>query len=153
LRIGEREGAKLPKIYYVNWFRTEENGKFLWPGYGENSRVLKWVFERCEGTAHAADTPIGRLPRPADLDTSGLDITTQQLNELLSVDVDGWLAEIPLIREHFDRFGAHLPEGLSHELDDLDRRLRLSITKTGKLSRFGRVSQLGKRTERWPEDE
>ena len=153
LKIGEREGAKLPTIYYVNWFRTDENGKFLWPGYGENSRVLKWIFERCEGKAHAVDTPIGRLPRPADLDTSGLDITTEQLNTLLSLDVDGWLAEIPLIREHFERFGTHLPEGLTHELDDLDRRLRLSITKTGKLSRFGKVSRLGKRTERWPEDE
>ena len=153
LKVGETEGAKLPKVYYVNWFRTDENGKFLWPGYGENSRVLKWIFERCDGTAHASETPIGRLPRPADLDATGLDLTTEQLNELLSVDVDGWLAEIPLIREHFDRFGTHMPEGLTHELDDLDRRLRLSITKTGKLSRFGKVSQLGKRRERWPEDE
>jgi phosphoenolpyruvate carboxykinase (GTP) len=153
LRIGERDGAKLPKIYYVNWFRAGEDGKFLWPGYGENSRVLKWIFERCEGTAHAIDTPIGRLPRPADLDTNDLDVTEDQLHQLLSIDVDGWLAEIPLIREHFDRFGKHLPEGLSKELDDLDRRLRLSITKTGKLSRFGKVSQLGKHAERWPEDE
>jgi len=153
LRIGEREGAKLPKIYYVNWFRTDEGGKFLWPGYGENSRVLKWVFERCEGTAHAIDTPIGRLPRPSDLDTTDLDVTESQLHDLLSIDVDGWLAEIPLIREHFDRFGKHLPEGLSHELDDLDRRLRLSLTKTGKLSRFSKVSRLGQHTQRWPEDE
>ena len=91
--------------------------------------------------------------RPSDLDTEGLNVTTEQLHELLSIDVDGWLAEIPLIREHFERFGTHLPEGLSHELDDLDRRLRLSITKTGKLSRFGKVSRLGQRTERWPEDE
>jgi len=153
LKIGKREGAKLPNVYYVNWFRANENGKFLWPGYGDNSRVLKWIFERCDGTAHASETPIGRVPRPADLDTAGLDVTIEQLAELLSIDVDGWLAEIQLIREHFDRFGARLPEGLNHELDDLDRRLRLSITKTGKLSRFGKVSRLGKRVERWPEDE
>jgi phosphoenolpyruvate carboxykinase (GTP) len=131
LKVGEREGAKLPRIYYVNWFRRNENGKFLWPGYGENSRVLRWVCERCDGVAHAVDTPIGRLPRPSDLDTSGLKVTTEQLTQLLSVDVDGWLAEIPLIREYFERFGSHLPKGLSHELEDLDRRLRSSITRTG----------------------
>ena len=152
LKIGARPGAKLPKIYYVNWFRTDDQGKFLWPGYGENSRVLKWIFERCEGTAHAVDTPIGRLPRPADLDTSGLDIPDASLRQLLDVDVDGWLAEIPLIREHFDKFGTHLPEGLNRELDDLDKRLRVSISRVGKVSRFGKVSPLGKRSETLPPD-
>ena len=152
LKIGEHEGAKLPKIYYVNWFRSGEDGKFLWPGYGENSRVLKWVFERCNGTAHAVDTPIGRLPRPADLDMTGLDISEASLHQLLSVDVEGWLSEIPLIREHFDKFGEHMPEGLNHELDDLDRRLRMSITRTGKISRFGKVSQLGKKDDLPEED-
>jgi len=153
LKIGEREDAKLPRIFYVNWFRTDENGKFLWPGYGDNSRVLKWIFERCAGTGHAVDTAIGRLPRPADLDTNGLNITQEQLHKLLSVDFEGWLAEIPLIREHFEKFGAHLPEGLSRELEDLDHRLRMSISRVGKISRFGKVSRLGKKTERWPEDE
>jgi len=151
LKIGERHGAKLPKIYYVNWFRTNEEGRFLWPGYGENSRVLKWIFERCDGAAHAVDTPIGRLPRPADIDTSGLPVPEGDLIQLLSVDVEGWLAEIPLIREHFDKFGDHLPEGLSRELDDLDRRLRMSISRTGKISRFAKVSRLGTRLED-PED-
>jgi phosphoenolpyruvate carboxykinase (GTP) len=124
LTIGARPGAKLPRIYYVNWFRTDENGKFLWPGYGENSRVLKWVFERCEGKAHAVDTPIGRLPEPADIDTRGLEMASPNLAKLLSVDIEGWLAEVPLIREHFAKFGSHLPEGLQREVDDLERRLR-----------------------------
>ena len=90
LKIGTRPGAKLPKIFYVNWFRTDENGKFLWPGYGENSRVLKWIFERCDGKVHAVDTPIGRLPEPADLDTKGLDLSAADVAKLLSVDVEGW---------------------------------------------------------------
>jgi len=124
LEIGSRAGAKLPKIFYVNWFRTDEKGGFLWPGYGENSRVLKWVFERCNGTAKAVDTPIGRLPRPEDLDVRGLDITAANLAKLLSVDVEGWLAEVPLIREHFARFGTHLPQGLRDEVDRLEQRLK-----------------------------
>jgi phosphoenolpyruvate carboxykinase (GTP) len=124
LKIGDRPGAKLPKIFYVNWFRTGDNGKFLWPGYGENSRVLKWIFERCDGKVHAADTPIGRLPEPADLDTRGLDLPAGDIAKLLGVDVDGWLAEIPSIREHFAKFGSHLPEGLNREVDELEDRLR-----------------------------
>jgi phosphoenolpyruvate carboxykinase (GTP) len=124
LKIGALPGARLPKIYYVNWFRMDENGKYLWPGYGENSRVLKWVFDRCEGKVHAADTPIGRLPEPADLDTKGLDLPGANLAKLLSVDVEGWLAEVPLIREHFAKFGSHLPEGLNREVDELEGRLR-----------------------------
>jgi phosphoenolpyruvate carboxykinase (GTP) len=124
LKIGETQGAKLPRIYYVNWFRTDENGKFLWPGYGENSRVLKWVFERCDGKVHAKDTPLGRLPEPEDLDTHGLNLPPESIAKLLSVDVDGWLAEVPLIQEHFAKFGDHLPEGLSREVADLETRLR-----------------------------
>ncbi len=145
LEIGQREGVKLPRIYYVNWFRTDENGKFLWPGYGENSRVLKWIFERCEGTAHAVETPIGRLPLPVDLDTNGLGVSEENLAKLLSVDIDGWLAEIPLIRQHFAKFGAHLPEGLQHELEDLEERLRTSISQIGKMSRTQKVSRLGRK--------
>ena len=124
LKIGSKPGAKLPKIFYVNWFRTDEKGGFLWPGYGENSRVLKWVFERCNGTAKAVDTPIGRLPRPEDLDVRGLDISSADLAKLLSVDVEGWLAEVPLVREHFARFGSHLPQGLRDEVDRLEQRLK-----------------------------
>ncbi len=147
LKIGEHEGAKLPKIYYVNWFRTGEDGKFLWPGYGENSRVLKWVFERCEGTAHAIETAIGLLPQARDIDTKGLNLREEDLRHLLSIDIDGWLAEIPLIREHFAKFGDHMPEGLNRELEDLDQRLRKSITRVGKMHRFDKVTKLGKRSD------
>jgi phosphoenolpyruvate carboxykinase (GTP) len=130
LKIGSRPGAKLPKIFYVNWFRTGDNGRFLWPGYGENSRVLKWIFERCEGTARAVDTPIGRLPEPADLDTKGLDLPPANVAKLLGVDVAGWLAEVPLIRRYFAKFGSHLPDGLSREVDELEARLqKASATK------------------------
>ena len=112
LKTGNTPGAKLPKIFYVNWFRTDENGRYLWPGYGENSRVLKWIFERCADQGHAINTPIGRLPAPQDLDTSGLDVNPEKKKKLLEVDIDGWLAEVPLIREHFAKFGTHLPDGL-----------------------------------------
>src|SRR6266567_1564897 len=124
LKIGERQGAKLPRIYYVNWFRRDDKGKFLWPGYGENSRVLKWIFERCNGTANAVETPIGRLPGANDLDTRGLDIPATSLNKLLEVDVEGWLGEIPKIREFFAGFGDRLPKALKEELTRLEQRLR-----------------------------
>jgi phosphoenolpyruvate carboxykinase (GTP) len=125
LKIGEHSDAsKLPKICYVNWFRQDKNGKYLWPGYGENSRVLRWIFERCEGKVHAKETPIGRIPDLADLDTTGLDIKSAHLDELLSVDVEGWLAEIPLIKEHFAKFGDRLPKGLQDEVAALEQRLQ-----------------------------
>jgi phosphoenolpyruvate carboxykinase (GTP) len=125
LEIGSHTNAsKLPKIFYVNWFRQDQNGKFLWPGYGENSRVLKWIFERCDGKVHAKETPIGRVPEVADLDIKGLNIKPAQVEELLSVDIDGWRAEVPLIKEHFARFGTRLPEGLNHEVKALEERLQ-----------------------------
>jgi phosphoenolpyruvate carboxykinase (GTP) len=125
LTIGRHGGAaKLPKVYYVNWFRQDENGKFLWPGYGENSRVLKWIFERCDGKVHAVDSAIGRLPAPQDLDTRGLDIPQQNIEKLLSVDRQGWLEELPRIREHFAKFGDHLPQGMREEMDNLEKRLK-----------------------------
>ncbi|HET7440701.1 MAG TPA: phosphoenolpyruvate carboxykinase (GTP) [Terriglobales bacterium] len=125
LKIGKHSDAsQLPKIFYVNWFRTDENGKFLWPGYGENSRVLKWVFERCDGKVHSVDTPIGRLPAPSDLDTKGLNLSATDLEKLLNVDVAGWLEEVPRIREHFAKFGDRLPAGLKQEVDDLEQRLK-----------------------------
>jgi phosphoenolpyruvate carboxykinase (GTP) len=125
LKMGTHSSAaKLPKIFYVNWFRQDQNGKFLWPGYGENSRVLKWIFERCDGKVHAKETPIGRIPEAADLDTKGMEIKTSQVDELLSVDIDGWLAEVPSIKEHFARFGNHLPKGLNAEVKALEDRLQ-----------------------------
>lgn len=123
LAIGERQGAKLPRIYQVNWFRKGAAGRFRWPGFGENSRVLKWIFQRCAGQAQAVDTPIGRLPSRDALDLTGLDLPEADLEVLLGVDVDGWLDEIPMIREFYAKFGDHLPTGLSEELDALEQRL------------------------------
>jgi phosphoenolpyruvate carboxykinase (GTP) len=124
LELGAKAGVKMPKIFYVNWFRKDDKGKFLWPGYGENSRVLKWIFERCDGTAKAVDTPIGRLPRPEDLDVEGLDIPAGNMAKLLSVDLEGWLAEVPPIRQFFSDFGDRLPRELHEEVDRLEQRLR-----------------------------
>jgi len=125
LEIGKSaQSSKLPKIFYVNWFRTGGDEKFLWPGYGENSRVLRWIFERCDGKVHATDTAIGRLPEAADLDTDGLGIPAENMRKLLSVDVPGWLAEVPSIREHFAKFGDRLPKGMKDEVDGLEQRLK-----------------------------
>jgi phosphoenolpyruvate carboxykinase (GTP) len=124
LTIGLRPGARLPRIYYVNWFRKGAAGEFLWPGFGDNSRVLKWVVERCEGAGGAVETPIGSLPAPGALDLAGLELPAASLRELLRVDVAGWLAEVPRIREYYARFGDRLPPALARELDDLEARLR-----------------------------
>ena len=117
------DAAKLPRMFYVNWFRKGSDGKFLWPGYGENSRVLKWIFERVSGTAAAVDTAIGRLPAPGSLDLSGLNLAPGTFEELERVDVDGWKAELPGIREHYVKLGTKLPAGLKEELDSLEQRL------------------------------
>ncbi len=124
LKMGKHAGARLPKIFYVNWFRRDENGKFMWPGYGENSRVLKWIFQRCDGKVHAKETPIGRIPEVLDLDISGLTIDALHVQELLSVDVHGWLEEVPRIKEHFAKFGDRLPQELNAELQNLEDRLK-----------------------------
>ena len=110
LSIGKStDTANLPKIFFVNWFRRDEDGRFLWPGFGENSRVLKWVFERVNGDADAVETPIGLLPTPDALDTDGLEIADDDLETLLEVDTAGWREAIPQIREHYAQFGSDLP--------------------------------------------
>ncbi|HET8716824.1 MAG TPA: phosphoenolpyruvate carboxykinase (GTP) [Nocardioidaceae bacterium] len=119
----EHDAAKLPRIFYVNWFRRDDDGGFLWPGFGENSRVLKWIVERIDGQAEAVETPIGHVPTPAALDTEGLDITDEELAEALKVDADEWKAEIPQITEWFEKFGESLPAVLWTELDGLKARL------------------------------
>ncbi len=124
IKIGQKSGAKLPKIYFVNWFRKSAEGKFLWPGFGENSRVLKWVFERCQGKAQARETPIGNLPAEGAMDIQGLKVSKADMDELTKVDVDGWLSEIPSMREHFAKFGDRLPKALNDELDGLEKRLQ-----------------------------
>jgi phosphoenolpyruvate carboxykinase (GTP) len=123
LKMGEKGGDKMPKIFYVNWFRKSPEGKFLWPGFAENSRVLKWIFERCDGTADAVDTPIGKVPTPDALDTAGLDVDRSDLEDLLTVNAEGWRQEIPLIEEHYEIFGDKLPGGLMEELAELEERL------------------------------
>ncbi|MGE0387375.1 MAG: phosphoenolpyruvate carboxykinase (GTP) [Gammaproteobacteria bacterium] len=116
LAIGQRAGAKLPRIYYVNWFRKDARGGFVWPGFGENSRVLKWIFERCDGTGKAVDTPIGRLPAPGALDLGNLKLSAEALELLLKVDIDGWSQEVPLIESFYEEFGDRVPAELKAQL-------------------------------------
>ncbi|WP_426573226.1 phosphoenolpyruvate carboxykinase (GTP) [Aquihabitans sp. McL0605] len=124
LDIGKATDAdKLPKLFWVNWFRKGEDGSFLWPGFGENSRVLKWVLERVSGEAEAVDTAIGRVPLPDGIDTTGLGMSPELLAELLKVDNEAWRGEIPLIEEHFAFIGEHLPAELADELRELEKRL------------------------------
>ncbi len=126
LKIGKRaDSTKLPKIFFVNWFRRDEDGRFMWPGYGENSRVLKWVFERVDGKSSAHQTPIGLLPSPDAIDTTSLDIAADDLAALLSVDTAGWSTAVPQIKEHYAKFGDHLPAELSAALDTLERSLTM----------------------------
>jgi phosphoenolpyruvate carboxykinase (GTP) len=120
------DAAVLPRIFYVNWFRRGEGGRFLWPGYGENSRVLKWVVQRLEGTVGAVQTPIGHVPTPESLDLSGLDVSREDLAAALRVDLDEWRAEIPLVTEWFTKFGDKLPAVLWAELDALKARLGMA---------------------------
>jgi phosphoenolpyruvate carboxykinase (GTP) len=124
LAIGEREGARLPRLFNVNWFRKDpDDGSFLWPGYGENSRVLAWVFRRCDDAADAVDTPIGRLPAAGALETGGLELTDDEVAELVRVDAEEWRREAELIREFFETFGDRLPGELERQLAELDKRL------------------------------
>jgi phosphoenolpyruvate carboxykinase (GTP) len=124
LATGKSGDAKLPAVFFVNWFRRDMDGRYLWPGFGENSRVLKWVFERVDGDAAAVETPIGLLPTPDGLDTSGLDIEPADLEALLAVDVAGWRDAIPQIREHYARFGDDIPAALQLAVDTLERQLQ-----------------------------
>ncbi len=117
------DAGQLPKIFYVNWFRRGDDGHYLWPGFGENSRVLKWVIERLEGTATAEETPIGYVPSAGALDTAGLDMSAEDLTGCLRVDEDEWRKELPLIREWFDTFGDSLPTTMRDELAALEQRL------------------------------
>jgi phosphoenolpyruvate carboxykinase (GTP) len=114
---------RLPRIFYVNWFRRGEDGSFLWPGYGDNARVLAWIFERCNGTAESIDTPIGRQPAPGTLNIDGLALNPGDLEELLRIDVDAWRSEIPLIQEDQSIFGERLPAALLEQRRALEARL------------------------------
>jgi phosphoenolpyruvate carboxykinase (GTP) len=122
--VSQTQPDKLPRIFYVNWFRKSADGSWLWPGYGENSRVIKWIFERVSGKGKAVETPIGYLPTPDAIDINGSGISAENMELLLKVDVQEWLQEVGSIKEHYRRFGNRLPEALSHELESLEERLR-----------------------------
>jgi len=125
LTLGAKaDASKLPKIFYVNWFRKSEDGKFLWPGYGENSRVLKWVFEQVKGTGKSVKTPIGIMPTVDAIDRAGLDVSDADMAELLTVDKEGWIAELDSIREHYAKFGDKLPKELKAQLEMLEKGLK-----------------------------
>jgi phosphoenolpyruvate carboxykinase (GTP) len=124
INIGKKSTAeKLPKIFYVNWFRKDQDGKWLWPGYGDNSRVLKWVFERISGEGKAVETPIGFMPTVDAIDRSGLDVSESDMNELLKVDTADWKKEAVSIKEYYTKFGGKLPAELNDELNKLEKRL------------------------------
>ena len=123
LDIGDHPGANLPKLFYVNWFRKNDDGNFIWPGFGENARVLKWVLERIGGTTEAVETAIGMVPKPEDLDVSGLDLKPEELQTLLAVDEDEWKSELTLIEEHYESIGERLPNQMRAQLTRLSERL------------------------------
>lgn len=124
LDIGKKSGAKLPKIYHVNWFRTDEAGKFMWPGFGENTRVLEWIFDRLEGTSAGQETPIGLVPSVNDLNRSGLNVPNEQLSKLLEVNISDWIEESNSIEGYFESLGAKIPNELKQEVKDLQTRLK-----------------------------
>jgi phosphoenolpyruvate carboxykinase (GTP) len=123
LTVGRREGAVLPRIYYVNWFRKDDEGKFIWPGFGENSRVLAWIFRRCDGKADGAESVLGIVPTADALDTEGLSLDAGALEKLLTVDPDELRQQLPQVREHLARFGDDLPAEIRAQLEDLESRL------------------------------
>jgi phosphoenolpyruvate carboxykinase (GTP) len=123
LDIGKHEGAKLPKLFYVNWFRKDQEGRFIWPGFGDNARVLKWVLDRIAGTTGAVETPIGLVPKTEDLDVAGLDLAADALESLLAVDVGEWQKELTLIEEHYESIGERLPNELRLQVARLADRL------------------------------
>jgi phosphoenolpyruvate carboxykinase (GTP) len=125
LSLREREGAQLPRIFHVNWFRKDGGDRFLWPGFGENSRVLAWIFRRCEGRADAVETAIGLVPPVGDggIETEGLEVSEADMERLLAVDRGEWREQLPALKEHYEQFGDRLPEELREQLAELERRL------------------------------
>ena len=125
LKVGKTDGAKMPRVFYVNWFRKDDNGKFMWPGFGENSRVLAWIFGRVTGTAQAEETAIGLVPPLGEggINTDGLDVSAETMGKLLEVDTEGWAAQLPQMKAHFAEFGDKLPAALQAQLTGLEQRL------------------------------
>ena len=128
LEMGEKLGDKAPKIFNVNWFKQDENGNFIWPGFGDNMRVLDWIIKRCEGKVDAVETPIGFLPKKGDINLKGIEdeVTSEVEDKLLAVDVDLWKKEIAGMREYYadlTKGGAHIPQALYAQLDKIEARL------------------------------
>jgi phosphoenolpyruvate carboxykinase (GTP) len=125
LNVAKRDGAQMPRIFYVNWFRKDDDGKFMWPGFGENARVLAWIFRRVAGQAQAHETAIGLVPPLGEggIETEGLDVSDATMAKLLEVDAEGWTAQLPQMKEHYAKFGDKLPAELSAQLEELERRL------------------------------
>jgi phosphoenolpyruvate carboxykinase (GTP) len=123
LETGRRDGARLPRIFTVNWFRKDDDGKFIWPGFGENSRVLAWIFRCCDDEADTVETPIGRVPAPGAIDTEGLDLSTAAMETLLKVDPEEWKVQLPQLKQHYATFGDALPAELRRQLSELEQRL------------------------------
>ena len=124
LEMGKKLGDKAPKIFNVNWFRTDDEGNFIWPGFGDNMRVLNWIIDRCEGKATASETAIGYVPQPEDIDLTDLDMDLDTLKEILTVDKAGWEKEAAEIEEHYKKFGDHLPAELRAQLETLKANLK-----------------------------
>ena len=123
LEMGEK-AAHAPKIFHVNWFRTDKDGNFIWPGFGDNFRVLLWILDRCAGKAGAVDSAIGYLPKPEDIDTEGLDISADTMKELLTVDTESWIADLDSIKAFYAKIGDTMPKGLLDELATLEANLK-----------------------------
>jgi phosphoenolpyruvate carboxykinase (GTP) len=124
LRIGEEHGGEgLPRVFVVNWFRKDEDGRFIWPGFGENIRVLEWIFRRCDGEGETVETPIGLVPAQGEIDIEGLQIGEEEMSELLTVDPDAVREQMPQLREHLARFGDRLPDAIRSQLEALESRL------------------------------
>jgi phosphoenolpyruvate carboxykinase (GTP) len=125
LDVAKRDGAQMPRVFYVNWFRKSDDGKFLWPGFGENSRVLAWIFGRLTGESAAEETAIGLVPPVGEggINTEGLDVSPEMMSQLLEVDHEGWAAQLPQMKEHYAAFGDKLPAELAEQLASLEQRL------------------------------
>jgi phosphoenolpyruvate carboxykinase (GTP) len=121
--MGDKLKDKAPKVFYVNWFRKSSDGKFLWPGFGDNSRAIKWMCERVDGKAKAKKTAIGYVPEYTDLDLRGLNVSQENVKELLRVDAEAWKLEIPKMEKFFAQFGDKLPKRLRNQFDSLKNRL------------------------------
>ena len=122
--MGRKRGDKAPKIFNVNWFRVDEEGKFIWPGFGDNLRVLEWILARCDEEVDAEETPIGYVPHSKDINLEGLDFTQEQLEDILAIDKEKWMQEAKGIEEFYGKFGGKLPKELREQLHTLEENLK-----------------------------